>query len=65
MKDTHGGMLLLVKLQASVCIFAESKTSQWVFFTILKLCKWHLIAQRIYCDSIIAKNFQKNAYDET
>ena len=35
-KTTHGGVLILVKLQAKA----------WVFFTFLKLCKWYQIAQR-------------------
>ena len=34
-KNTYGGMLLLVKLQA------KSNTPQWLFFTFLKLCKWY------------------------
>ena len=39
-KNTHGGVLLLVKS-------SKSKTPPWVFFTFFKLCKWYLIAQRI------------------
>ena len=34
-KNTYGGMLLLVKLQA------KSNTPQWLFFTFLKLYKWY------------------------
>ena len=34
-KNTDGGMLLLVKLQA------KSNTPQWLFFTFLKLYKWY------------------------
>ena len=34
-KNTHWGVLLLVKLQA------KSNTPPWVFFTFLKLCKWY------------------------
>ena len=30
-ENTHGGVLLLVKLQALVCDFTESNTPQWVF----------------------------------
>ena len=33
MKSTHGGVLLLVKLQAE----AESNTPRWVFLTFFKL----------------------------
>ena len=36
-KNIHGGVLLLVKLQVPL----------WVFFTFFKLCKWYKIAQRI------------------
>ena len=41
MKNTHGGELLLVKLQAS------KHTQPWVFFTFFKLFKWYQIAQNI------------------
>ena len=40
-KNTHGGVLLLVKLQA------KSNTPSWVFFTFFKLYKWYQIAHRI------------------
>ena len=45
-KITHGGVLILVKLQVSTCNFTEINTPPWVFFTILKLNKWYQIAQR-------------------
>ena len=35
-KNTHGGVLLLVKLQASAFKFTKSNTPPWVFFTSLK-----------------------------
>ena len=44
-KNTHGGVLLFAKLQAA-CILTKSNTHPWVFFTFLKLHKWHLIVQR-------------------
>ena len=47
MKNTHRGVLLLVKLQASVCNFTRSNTPIWVFFTFLKLYKWYQIAHSI------------------
>ena len=31
-KNTHGGVLLLVKLQAKACNFTKSNTPQWQFF---------------------------------
>ena len=45
-KNTHGGVLILVKLQASACNFTKINTPPWVFFTFLKLYKWYQIAQR-------------------
>ena len=44
-KNTHGGVLLLVKLQAEACNVTESKTRPWVFFKISKLYKWYQIEQ--------------------
>ena len=46
-KNTHGRVLLLFKLQALACNFAKINTPPWVFFTFLKLYKWYQIAQRI------------------
>ena len=40
-KNTHGGVLVLVKLQP------EINTPPWVSFTFFKLHKWYRIAQRI------------------
>ena len=33
-KETHGGVLLLGKMQAQACNFTKSNTSPWVFFTL-------------------------------
>ena len=48
-KKTHGGVLLLVKLQAlsRLLDFTKSNSPPWVFFTLFKLYKWYQIAQRI------------------
>ena len=46
-KNTHGGALLLVKLQALACNFTKNNTPPWVFFIFFKLYKWHQIAQSI------------------
>ena len=46
-KNTHGAVLILVKLQASACNFTKINTLPWVFFTCFKLCKWYQITQRI------------------
>ena len=32
-KNTHGGILLLVQLQGEACIFVKNKTPPWVFFS--------------------------------
>ena len=42
-EEKHGGMLLLVKLQA---YFSKSNTP-WVFFIFLKLYKWYQIVQHV------------------
>ena len=46
LKNTHGRVLVSVKLQASACNFTNSNTPPWVFFTFFKLYKWYQIAQR-------------------
>ena len=45
-KNTHGGVLILVKLQAEACNFIKINTPPWVFFTSFKLYKCYQIAQR-------------------
>ena len=44
-KNIHGVVLLLVKLQA--CNFTKSQNPPWVFYTFLKLCKWYQMAQSV------------------
>ena len=53
-KSTHGGVLLLVKLQAFGNL-VKSNTAPWVFFMLFKLCKWHQIAQSITNSVLPAK----------
>ena len=48
-KNTHGGVLLLVKLQAKGCNITKSNICPWVFLTFFKLCKWYQIMQSITC----------------
>ena len=43
--NTHRGVLLLVKLQASACNFTKSNTPPWVFFMFFKLYECYQIAQ--------------------
>ena len=38
-KNTYGGVLILVKLLASACNFAKINTPPWVLFTFFKLYK--------------------------
>ena len=45
-KNTHGGVLLLVKL-LKACNFTKSNTPPWVFFTFFELYSWYQIAQKI------------------
>ena len=35
-KNTHGGVLLLVKLQDVACNFTKSSTPLWLFFKFFK-----------------------------
>ena len=46
-KNTHGEVSLLLKMQALVCNFTKSNTPPWVFFTFLKLHKWYQIVQSV------------------
>ena len=46
-KNTHGGALSLVKLQAETCNFTNSDKHSWAFFTFLKLGKWAQITQNV------------------
>ena len=45
-KDSHGGVLLLVKLQAKACNFTKSNTPQWGFITFFEFYKWYQNVQR-------------------
>ena len=44
-KNTHEGVLLLVKLHAEACNFTKSNSPSWVFFTFFKLYESCKIAQ--------------------
>ena len=54
MKNTQGGVLMLVKLQALAFNFTKSNTPPWVFFTFFKLYNAksrnasHLMHERFY-----------------
>ena len=45
-KNTHGVVLIFVKLQALACNFTKINTTPWVFFMFFKFYKWYQIAQR-------------------
>ena len=45
-KNTHGGVLISVKLQVLACNFTKVNNPPWVFLTFFKLYKWYQIAQR-------------------
>ena len=47
MKNNHGRVILLVKLQATACSFTKSITIPWVLFTLFKLYKWYQTAQKV------------------
>ena len=49
-KNTHRGVLILVKLQISACNFTKINTPPWVFSTFFKLYKCYQIAQRTIND---------------
>ena len=38
-KNSHGGVLLLVKLQTEASNLTKSNTPSWLFFMFFKLCK--------------------------
>ena len=67
-KNTHRGVLSLVKLQAEACNFTKIDTSSCVFFTFFKLCKWCQITQRItnfdffFDKSQVSPRFLKNKW---
>ena len=44
-EKTHGGVILLVKLQVEASNFTKSITPPWVIFTFFRLYKWYQIAQ--------------------
>ena len=53
-KNTRGGVLFFVSLQAKACNFTKSNTLPWVFFTFFKLYERYQIAQRTTYSTTIA-----------
>ena len=47
MRNIHGGVILLIKLQAKTCNFTKSINPPWVFLKFLTLYKWYQIVQSI------------------
>ena len=74
LKKPHGGVLLLVKMQAKACNFTRSNTPPWAFFVFLKLYKWYQIAQNItymtlskiydgaFCENYFGKSFHHKPF---
>ena len=44
-ENTHGGVLLLLKLKVAASNFTKSITPPWVFSLFFKLYKFYLISQ--------------------
>ena len=61
-KNTHGGVLVLVKLQAWLlaCNFTKSNTPPWVFFTFFKWYNWYQIAQNTYRNQNFKLKYRHN-----
>ena len=47
LKNTHGGVFFVVKLQALAYNLTKNNTPPWEFFTFFNLYKWYQIAQSI------------------
>ena len=61
MKNIHGGVLLLIKLQSSACNFTKSYTPPWVFFPFFKVVQMAPIREKhLVCIWLLgeAKTFQ-------
>ena len=59
LKSTHGGVILLVKLQVSASNITKSNTPPWVFFTYFKFHRWYQILQSI---SSMLRNFKMGEF---
>ena len=46
-KNSHGGVILLVRLQALTCNFTKSVTPPWVLLLFFKLYKWYQTTQSV------------------
>ena len=49
-KNIHGGVIFLVKFQASGCNATKSITPLWMFSRFFELYKWYQIAQSVSYD---------------
>ena len=52
-KNSHGGLLVLVKLWAKAYNFTKTSIPPWVFFTCFELYKWYQITQTIIYISVL------------
>ena len=55
-KNTHGGVLLFVKLQVSACNCTKSITPPWMFFTCFRFHKCYQIVQSVLYVSAYVKS---------
>ena len=61
--NTHGGVLLLVKLQVWPWNFAKRSSPLWVLFTFFKLYKWYQTAQSISYVKLVWNKQPMKQYD--
>ena len=61
LKNSHGGVLLLVRMQDEACIFIKGNTPSWMFFTFFKQYKCYLIAQ---CISYLVRMSENQEHDK-
>ena len=58
MKNTHGGVLLLVQLEIEACNFIKSNTPPWVFSTLFILYKAGFFHVTLTCLENVKKSFK-------
>ena len=58
MKNTHGGVLLLVQLEIEACNFIKSNTPPWFFSTLFKLYKAGFFHVTLTCLENLKKSFK-------
>ena len=64
MKNNHGGVLLLVKLQAKSLYLYQKRHSSKGVFHVFKLYKWYQILQNITSEFAVNTLELKNSWEE-